>query len=52
MNFSTSIMLIGPNTILHGKAEEVLQEERLRNLYGVQVHLADIAGRRTLVVGG
>jgi ABC-type Mn2+/Zn2+ transport system ATPase subunit len=52
LNFSTSIMLMGGNRIVHGPLEEVLQEQRLGQLYGVQVHLASVAGQRTLVVGG
>jgi manganese/zinc/iron transport system ATP- binding protein len=52
LNFCTSVALMGSNKILHGTAEEVFQEERLSRLYGVGVHLADVAGRRTLVVGG
>jgi manganese/zinc/iron transport system ATP- binding protein len=52
LNFCTSVTLMGPNTILHGMAEEVFQEERLSRLYGVEVHLAVVAGQRTLVVGG
>jgi hypothetical protein len=31
--------------------EDVLQEEQLAALYGVPVHLGQVAGRRTLVVG-
>jgi ABC-type Mn2+/Zn2+ transport system ATPase subunit len=52
LNFSTSIMLMGANRILHGPLEDVLQEERLNELYGVRVHLASVAGQRALVVGG
>jgi ABC-type Mn2+/Zn2+ transport system ATPase subunit len=52
LNLSTSIMLMGTNGIVHGPVEKVLQEERLSQLYGVQVRLALIAGRRTLMVGG
>jgi ABC-type cobalamin/Fe3+-siderophores transport system ATPase subunit len=52
LNFATSIMLMGPKTILYGSVDEVLQEEPLRNLYGVPVHITRVAGQRTLVVGG
>jgi ABC-type Mn2+/Zn2+ transport system ATPase subunit len=51
LNLATSIMLLGTHTILHGTVDEVLQEERLSNLYGVPVHLGVVAGQRTLVVG-
>jgi manganese/zinc/iron transport system ATP- binding protein len=51
LNLATSIMLLGTRTILHGTVDEVLQEERLTELYGVPVHLGVVAGRRTLVVG-
>jgi manganese/zinc/iron transport system ATP- binding protein len=51
LNLATSIMLLGTRTILHGTVDEVLQEERLSELYGVPVHLGVVAGRRTLVVG-
>jgi ABC-type Mn2+/Zn2+ transport system ATPase subunit len=51
LNLATSIILMGPGTILHGTVDDVLQEERLKDLYGVPVHLAVVAGTRTLVVG-
>jgi ABC-type Mn2+/Zn2+ transport system ATPase subunit len=51
LNLATSIMLLGAQTILHGAVDEVLQEERLSELYGVPVHLGVVAGQRTLVVG-
>ena len=51
LNLATSIMLLGTHTILHGTVDEVLQEERLSELYGVPVHLGAVAGQRTLVVG-
>ena len=51
LNLATSIMLLGTRTILHGAVDEVLQEERLSELYGVPVHLGVVAGQRTLVVG-
>ncbi len=51
LNLATSIMLLGTRTILHGTVDEVLQEDRLSELYGVPVHLGVVAGQRTLVVG-
>jgi ABC-type Mn2+/Zn2+ transport system ATPase subunit len=51
LNFATSIMLLGGRTILQGPVGDVLQEERLSELYGVPVHLGDLAGQRTVVVG-
>ena len=44
-------MLFGTRMILQGTIHEVLQEERLSELYGVPVHLGVVAGQRTLVVG-
>jgi manganese/zinc/iron transport system ATP- binding protein len=51
LNLATSIMLLGTRTILYGTVDEVLQEERLSELYGLPVHLGIVAGQRTLVVG-
>jgi manganese/zinc/iron transport system ATP- binding protein len=51
LNLATSIMLLGTNTVLHGPVDDVLQEERLSELYGVPVHVGVVAGQRTLVVG-
>jgi ABC-type Mn2+/Zn2+ transport system ATPase subunit len=51
LNLATSIMLMSPRGILHGAIDDVLQEDRLSDLYGVPVHLGWVAGRRTLVVG-
>ena len=51
LNLATSIMLLGTHTILHGTVDEVLQEGRLSELFGVPVHLGVVAGQRTLVVG-
>jgi ABC-type Mn2+/Zn2+ transport system ATPase subunit len=51
LNLATSIMVMGPHTVLHGKVDEVLQEEPLSKLYGVPVHLGMVAGQHTLVVG-
>ena len=51
LNLATSIMLLGPRTVLHGPVDEVLRQERLSELYGVPVHLGVVAGQRTLVVG-
>jgi ABC-type Mn2+/Zn2+ transport system ATPase subunit len=51
LNLASSIMLLGARTILHGTVDEVLQEDRLSDVFGVPVHLGVVAGRRTLVVG-
>ncbi len=51
LNLATSIMLVGKHGILHGPMDDVLQEDRLTDLYGVPVHVGTVAGRRTLVVG-
>jgi ABC-type Mn2+/Zn2+ transport system ATPase subunit len=49
-NLATAIMLMSAKSILHGTVDEVLQEGRLRTLYGVPVRLGQVAGERTLVV--
>ena len=50
LNFATSIMLMGNGTILHGAVDDVLQESRLTELYGVSIRLGRVSGQRTLVV--
>jgi ABC-type Mn2+/Zn2+ transport system ATPase subunit len=50
LNFATSIMLMGAGTILHGAVDDVLQEDRLSELYGVPIHVGRVGGQRTLVV--
>jgi ABC-type Mn2+/Zn2+ transport system ATPase subunit len=51
LNSATSVLLMGPDGILTGTVDEVLDEQRLSRLYGAPVHLGRVAGRRTLVVG-
>jgi ABC-type Mn2+/Zn2+ transport system ATPase subunit len=51
LNLATSIMLVSPDGIAHGPADEILDEGRLSDLYGVPVHVGRVAGKRTLVVG-
>lgn len=51
LNLASSIMLLGARTVLHGTVDEVLQEKRLTEAFGVPVHLGIVAGQRTLVVG-
>jgi manganese/zinc/iron transport system ATP- binding protein len=51
LNLATSIMLLGTHTILQGTVDEVLQEGRLSELYGVPVRLGVVAGQRTMAVG-
>jgi ABC-type Mn2+/Zn2+ transport system ATPase subunit len=51
LNLATSIMLVSPRGIVHGAADEVLQEARLTDVYGVPVYLGQVEGQRTLVVG-
>jgi ABC-type cobalamin/Fe3+-siderophores transport system ATPase subunit len=51
LNLATSIVLVGDRGILHGPVGEVLQEERLSELYHVPVHVGQLAGQRTLVAG-
>lgn len=50
LNLADAIMLMNAGTVLQGAVDDVLQEERLRDLYGVPVRLGSIAGQRTLVV--
>jgi ABC-type Mn2+/Zn2+ transport system ATPase subunit len=51
LNLATSMVLVGARGILHGPVGEVLQEERLSELYGVPVHVGRLGGQRTLVAG-
>ena len=50
LNFANCIMLMGAHAILYGEVDEVLREDRLTELYGVPVHLGQVAGQRTVVV--
>ena len=52
LNAATSILLIDRGRVLYGEAEEVLQEDKLAELYGLPVRILAANGRRTLVVGG
>jgi ABC-type Mn2+/Zn2+ transport system ATPase subunit len=52
LNLASAIMLMSGEAILQGAVDEVLQEARLRTLYGVPVRLGLVAGQRTLVVEG
>jgi ABC-type Mn2+/Zn2+ transport system ATPase subunit len=51
LTLATSIMLFARETLVQGPLDDVLDEERLTERYGVPVHLGMVAGRRTLVVG-
>jgi ABC-type Mn2+/Zn2+ transport system ATPase subunit len=51
LNLATTIMLVSPRGIVHGTVNDVLQEDRLTDVYGVPVHIGRLAGQRTLVVG-
>jgi ABC-type Mn2+/Zn2+ transport system ATPase subunit len=51
LNLATSMVLVGARRTLHGPVDEVLQEERLTELYGVPVHVGRLGGKRTLVAG-
>lgn len=50
LNLASTIMLMTAGAVLQGSVDEVLQEDRLRALYGVPVRLGLVAGQRTLVV--
>jgi ABC-type Mn2+/Zn2+ transport system ATPase subunit len=50
LNLATSIIVMADGTVLQGPVDEVLREDRLGRLYGVDVRLGVVAGQRTLVV--
>jgi ABC-type Mn2+/Zn2+ transport system ATPase subunit len=52
LNAASAILLIEDGRVLYGDADEVLQEDKLSELYRTPVRLATVAGKRTLVVGG
>jgi ABC-type Mn2+/Zn2+ transport system ATPase subunit len=52
LNAATTILLLEDGRFLYGEVADVLEERRLSELYRVPVRLADVGGRRTLVVGG
>jgi ABC-type cobalamin/Fe3+-siderophores transport system ATPase subunit len=51
LNLASAIMLMGLHGIVHGAVDDVMQEGRLTELYGVPIRLGFMAGQRTLVVG-
>jgi ABC-type Mn2+/Zn2+ transport system ATPase subunit len=51
LNLATTMMLMDAGTILHGPVNDIVREDRLSALYGVPVHLNQVAGQRVLVVG-
>jgi ABC-type Mn2+/Zn2+ transport system ATPase subunit len=50
LNLASTVMLMNAGAVLQGSVDDVLQEDRLRALYGVPVRLGLVAGQRTLVV--
>jgi ABC-type Mn2+/Zn2+ transport system ATPase subunit len=50
LNLASAILLMTADATLQGAVDDVLQEDRLRALYGVPVRLGLVAGQRTLVV--
>ena len=52
LNAASSILLLEGGRSLFGPVAEVLQEERLSELYQIPVRVVEVGGRRTLVVGG
>jgi ABC-type Mn2+/Zn2+ transport system ATPase subunit len=50
LNLASTIMLMSAGGILQGSVDDVLQEDRVRALYGAPVRLGVVAGQRTLVV--
>ena len=51
LNLATSILLVRGHGILYGPVDEVLQAERLTELYGVPVQVGWVGGHRTLAYG-
>ena len=51
LNLATSILLVRGHGILYGPVDEVLQAERLTELYGVPVQVGWVGGHRTVVYG-
>lgn len=51
LNSAETILLLDRGRSLYGPIDDVLDEDLLRGLYGIPVHLATVAGRRTLVAG-
>ncbi len=52
LNAATSILLLEGGRSLFGPVGEVLQEDRLSELYRTPVRVVEAAGRRALLVGG
>lgn len=52
LNAATTILLLEGDRHLYGDTEDVLEEGKLRELYRLPVRVAEVDGRRTLVVGG
>lgn len=50
LNLATTVLLMTAGRVLHGTRQDILREDRLSALYGVSVHLSDVAGQRVLVV--
>jgi ABC-type Mn2+/Zn2+ transport system ATPase subunit len=51
LNLATSILLVHGQGLLHGSVDDVMQAERLTELYGVPVQVGRLGGQRTLVAG-
>jgi ABC-type Mn2+/Zn2+ transport system ATPase subunit len=50
LNLASTIMLMNAGAILQGSVDDVLQQDRVSELYGVPVRLGSVAGQRTVVV--
>jgi ABC-type cobalamin/Fe3+-siderophores transport system ATPase subunit len=50
INLATSMMLMAGDSALHGPVEDVLQEDRLTRVHGVDVRVGSVNGQRTVVV--
>lgn len=51
LNAASTILLIDRGRTLYGDVDAILHEDKLSDLYGLPVHLAEVAGQRTLIVG-
>jgi ABC-type cobalamin/Fe3+-siderophores transport system ATPase subunit len=50
VNLARSMVLMAGGNVLQGPIDEVLQEDRLTQLYGVRVRVGSVDGQRTVVV--
>lgn len=51
LNAATTVLLLQGDRSLHGRAEEVLRDETLSDLYGLPVRVVTVGNRSTLLIG-